>query len=169
MSLDWPGKGLEGEIAVSECIATELAELIEAGLAMDLPEAAGKLRIVETTHVFLHLRGSTCQAGALGLAFLGRARDPGAALDQWLQVESNSKCSKLEAAAHLLGVPVALAKLVEINHRNGLSAVEIARCLRLGVLGIVFGAAPLASTGGRGGDSVAAELAESFPLETVRT
>jgi hypothetical protein len=160
------GKNSTGGV-VPECVATEIAELIEAGLELELARGPSQLVVQETPGAFLYLSGGICHAGALGLAFLGRIGNPRVALDQWLQVANASAGHKLEAAAALLGIAVALAKLVEINHRNGLEAAQVARSLRLGVLGIAFRGRH-SEPASPGAKAEAKELSESFPLDSVR-
>ena len=64
------------------------------------------------------------QGGALRLALIGKSGD--------LSVRPQSS----EDAAKLLGISPALVKLVELNDKDGVAPVEIARALRLGTLGL---------------------------------
>lgn len=123
-------------------MSIEIAEYIERALGALAGRPHGGFRIVETPCAFLDLSGHTYCAGALGLALIGKAGDPQAALDAWLQVSNTSPAGKFEAASALLGISAGLAKLVEINHRNGVPAAEIAGCLRIGTLGISFRTRP---------------------------
>ena len=123
-------------------MSIEIAEYIERGLGALSGRTHGGFRIVETPCVFLDLSGRTYCAGALGLALIGKAGDPQAALDAWLQVSNTSPAGKFEAASALLGISVGLARLVEINHRNGVPAAEIAGSLRIGTLSLSFRTRP---------------------------
>lgn len=123
---------------MAEFMAIEVAEYIERGLDTVANRSRGGFRVVETPLAFLDLFGHSYHAGALGLAFIGKAGDPRAALDGWLQVSNTSPAGKFEAAAGLLGISVGLARLVELNHRNGVPATEIAGSLRIGTLGLSF-------------------------------
>ena len=154
---------------MGECIAIELAEWIEAGLACAAASAHQPLQVVETPLVFLYQRGRICHAGALGLAYLGRSGAAAPALEHWTQLSPSSLAGRLDAAAALLGVPVALARLVEVNHRNTLSAREIARHLRAGTLGVTFGAKPARTRTHCKVDRAAEhEFSQSFPLDAAR-
>ena len=124
-------------------MSIEIAEYIERGLASMGGRPHGGVRIVETPCVFLELCGRTYGAGALGLALIGKTGNPQAALEAWLQVSNSSPAGRFEAAAALLGISVGLARLVEINHRNGVPAGEIAGSLRSGTLSLAFRTRPV--------------------------
>ena len=64
------------------------------------------------------------QGGALRLALIGKSGD--------LSVRPHSS----EGAAKLLGISLALVKLVELNDKDGVAPLDIARALRLGSLGL---------------------------------
>ena len=119
-------------------MSIEVAEYIERGLGVLAGRLKGGSRIAEAPRCFLDLAGRTYLAGALGLALIGKFGDPQAALDAWLQVSNTSPAGKFEAAAGLLGVSTGLARLVEINHCNGVPAIEIASSLRTGTLSLSF-------------------------------
>ncbi|SPE43248.1 hypothetical protein SBA3_860017 [Candidatus Sulfopaludibacter sp. SbA3] len=123
---------------MAEFMAIEVAEYIERGLDAVANRPRGGFRILETPHAFLDLFGHAYHAGALGLAVIGKAGDPQAALAEWLQVSNTSPAGKFVAAAGLLGISVGLLRLVELNHRNGVPAAEIAIGLRIGNLGLSF-------------------------------
>jgi hypothetical protein len=122
---------------MAEFMAIEVAEYIERGLDV-ANRPKGGFRVRETPLAFLDLRRQTCHAGALGLALIGKAGDPQAALEGWLQISNISSAGKFATAAGLLGISVGLARLVEMNHRNGVPATEIACSLRIGTLGLSF-------------------------------
>jgi len=128
---------------MAEFLAIEIAEWIERGLGF-AESAEGVFRVRETQRVFLELADSTFRAGPLGLALLGKYGDPRVALRHWMTVADESPAGRLEAAARLLGIPAALARMVELNHRGGVTARTIARHLRAGALGMVMAAAPRA-------------------------
>jgi len=124
---------------MAEWIAVEIAELIERGIEF-LGDAQGDgLAVEEKPRVFLDLSGTTCKAGLLGLAIIAKAGDPRAAVARWILVANGSPARKLEAAAEMLGISVAFARMLELNHRNGVSAGDIARSLRAGSLGMMMG------------------------------
>jgi hypothetical protein len=123
-------------------MSIEIAEYIERGLGTVAGRAHGGFRIVETPCAFLDLSGHTYCAGALGLALIGKAGDPQAAFHAWQQVSNTSPAGRFDAAAALLGISVGLARLVEINHRNGVPAMEIASSLRIGTLSLAFRTRP---------------------------
>lgn len=127
---------------MAEFMSIEIAEYIERGLVALSGRTHGGFRIVETPCTFLDLCERTYCAGALGLALIGKAGEPQAALHAWLQVSNTSPAGKFEAAAALLGISVGLARLVEINHRNGVPAAEIAGSLRIGTLSLTFRTRP---------------------------
>jgi hypothetical protein len=124
---------------MAEFVAIDVAELIERGLEYTTKTGRDGFRVQERSNAFLGLVGSVYFAGSLGLALIGRAGDPRNALDRWLEVSNRSAAGKFEALANLLGISVALARLVELNHFNGLTAREIARDLRTGSLGLFLG------------------------------
>lgn len=155
---------------MAELMAIEVAEFIEDGLTLMAKTSTCGFRVRETPLAFLDCLGGAYQAGALGLAFIGKFGDPPAALNRWLEVSNASPAGKFEAAAKLLGIPVALARLVEINHHNGVPAAEIAGRLRIGNLGLIFRSpaarpeAPAATESSGGEDSARASgLPESIP------
>lgn len=115
---------------MAQCVAIEMAELIEAGLSFSHHNPP----VRETAGVFLESAGQDYRAGALGLALIGSAGDPSAALHRWSEASNASTAGRFEAAARLLGISVALARLIEANHFNGLPAATIARNLRIGTL-----------------------------------
>jgi hypothetical protein len=123
---------------MAEFMATEVAEYIERGLSAAANRSKGTIRVLEMPGVFLDLLGRACHAGALGLACIGKTGDPRTALNDWLRVSNTSPAGKFAAAAGLLGITVGLARLVELNHRNGVPAAEIAGGLRMGTLGLSF-------------------------------
>lgn len=123
---------------MAEFMAIEVAENIERGLDSVANRPKSGFRVRENPFAFLDLLGHTYHAGALGLAFIGKAGDPRVALDGWMQVSNVSPAGKFAAAAGLLGISVGLARLVELNHRNGVPAAEIAGSLRIGALGLSF-------------------------------
>jgi len=125
---------------MAEFTAIEVAEYIERGLELAGVRSAGRCR--ETHSAFLYLVGRTYCAGALGLALIGKAGDPKAALDSWLRVSNVCPAARFAAAAGLLGISEGLARLIELNHRNGVPAAEIAGCLRIGTLGLSFRSRP---------------------------
>ena len=86
-----------------EYVAIELAEYIERGLEF----SNGRFR----------------DAGALELAIIGKFGSPRRATDPGVDSA---------AAARMLGIPVTLARLVELN--DGMPAIEIAAGLRAGSL-----------------------------------
>jgi hypothetical protein len=112
-------------------MAIEAAELIESGLAC--------AHVEETPRIFLEFVNSVYRAGVVGLALIGRTGDPANALRQWTEVSNTSPAGRFEAAAHLLGISVALVRLIEANHNNGLPANVIARSLRTGTLSLAGG------------------------------
>jgi hypothetical protein len=121
---------------MAEFFAAEIAELIEQGLAFATDRAPGGLRVQETPSVFLARAESVYHASALGLALIARSGDPGLALRRWSEVSNTSPAGRFEAAARLLGISVALARLIDTNHSNGLNAAAIAYELRIGTLGM---------------------------------
>lgn len=121
---------------MAEFMTMEVGEYIERGLALATNLSDKGFQVLETPATFLDLQGPICHAGALGLAFIGKADDPQTALDHWLEFSNRSPSGKLQAAAKLLGISVELARLAELNHRNGVPAAEIARRLRFGILGL---------------------------------
>ncbi|HTX38790.1 MAG TPA: hypothetical protein VME43_27375 [Bryobacteraceae bacterium] len=123
---------------MAEFLAITIAEWIERGLELVTSRADGGLRVRESQRAFLELAGTTYRAGSLGLALIGKDGDPQVALQRWIQVSGNSLADQLEAAARLLGIPVALARLVELNHRGGITARVIAKNLRAGTLGMAM-------------------------------
>lgn len=129
---------------MAECMAIELAELIEQGLAFTDGGQEG-VRVKESPNALLELVDSVYRASALGLALIGRAGDPTVAHRQWMQVSNTSRAGKFEAIAQLLGVPVALTRLIEANHGNGRSARAIALNLRTGSLGLATGSKTVAA------------------------
>lgn len=64
------------------------------------------------------------QVGALRLALIGKSGD------------LSARPPSSEGAAKLLGVSLVLVKLVELNDKDGVAPLDIARGLRLGSLGI---------------------------------
>lgn len=127
---------------MAEFVAMEVAELMERGLEFTTKTDDKGFRVKEEPNAFLGLVNSVYSASSLGLALIGRAGDPQTALEGWLEVSNRSAAGKFEALADLLGVSVALARLVELNHFNGLTAREIARDLRTGSLGVFLGRKP---------------------------
>lgn len=123
-------------------MSIEIAEYIERGLEALAGRPHGGIRVVETPCAFLDLSGHTYCAGALGLALIGKAGSPQAAFEAWQQVSNTSPAGRFDAAAGLLGISVGLARLVEINHRNGVPASEIAGSLRIGTLSLSFRTRP---------------------------
>ncbi len=123
---------------MAEFLAITIAEWIERGLELVTNHADGGLRVRESQRAFLELAGTTYRAGSLGLALIGKDGDPQVALMRWMQVSGSSLADQLEAAARLLGIPVALARLVELNHRGGITARVIAKNLRAGTLGMAM-------------------------------
>ncbi len=123
-------------------MSIEIAEYIERGLQALAGRPHGGFRVAETPCAFLDLSGHIYRAGALGLALIGKAGDAETAFDAWQQVSNTSPAGRFEAAAALLGVSVGLARLVEINHRNGVPAIEIAGSLRIGTLSLSFRTRP---------------------------
>jgi hypothetical protein len=130
------------EAQMSECMAIEMAELIEQGLRLITSRACHGSQVQEKPNAFLERVGAIYYAGPLGLAFIARDGDPQLALDHWMQVSNDSDARGFEAAAQLLGISEALARLVQLNHRNGLTATAIARELRRGSLGMASGGKP---------------------------
>lgn len=121
---------------MAEFMAVEIAELIEKGLAFATDRAPGGLRVQETPNVFLAHTESVYHAGALGLALIGRAGDPGLAFRKWTAVSNTSPAGRFETVARLLGISVAFARWIDANHSNGLKAAAIACELRIGTLGM---------------------------------
>lgn len=151
---------------MAEFMAIEVAEYIERGLAAaERPE--GGFRVLESPLSFLHLRGSSYYAGVLGLAFIGKVGDPEVALGQWLGASTASPTAKLQVAARLLGVSTGLARLVELNHRNGVPAAEIALSLRIGTLGLSFRSRPFQPHFDGAETSSDSGCPAGFQLETV--
>jgi hypothetical protein len=93
---------------MAECMAIELAELIERGL-----------ELISTR--------SRQPGGALRLALIGKSGD------------LSARPRSTEDAAKLLGISTALVRLVELNDKDGVAPIEIARALRLGSLGLSSG------------------------------
>jgi hypothetical protein len=123
---------------MAEFMAVEMAELIERGLTFVSGQTStGALQ--EKTNTFLQAVGVAYQAGALGLAMIGRFGDPGLALRQWDAVSNQSIAGKFEAAAQILGISLPLARLIDANHAAGLPASVIAQNLRMGTLGLCIG------------------------------
>ena len=120
---------------MAEFMAIEVAEYIERGQQFVLRSHAS---VRETPLCILDFLGRTYYASVLGLALIGKYRDPHAALKGWQQVSNTSPAGKFVAAAGLLGISVALARLIELNHRNGVPASEIAGSLRIGNLCLSF-------------------------------
>ena len=118
---------LRGE-HVAEFMSMETAELIEQGMTF---LGAG---VEEKPNVFLEQRGALFSAGALGLAMIGKSGGPRRALKEWSRVSNSSPAKRLESAAEFLGITIALARMVELNHRNGVAANGIANALRGGSL-----------------------------------
>jgi hypothetical protein len=114
---------------MAEWVALEVAQLIERGL---------QFGVEEKSRIFLEASGAGCRAGVLGLAIVARAGDIRKALDRWTLVANGSPSRRIEAAAELLGIPIALARMLELNHRNGVSAALIARGMRAGTLGMTM-------------------------------
>ncbi len=123
---------------MAEFMAIEIAELIERGLEFAGDGADSEARVRESQRAFIEFADPTYRAGPLGLALIGRDGDPRVALDHWMQVTADSPSGRFEAAARLLGISEALARMVELNHRGGISARAIARSLRVGALGMVM-------------------------------
>ncbi len=123
---------------MAECVAIEVAEYIEHGLEFAGRRARNAGRVVETPGIFLDAAETTYYAGALGLALMGKTGDPQKALSDWKQVSNTSPAGKFQAAADLLGITLALARLIELNHQNGVPALEIAGGLRTGSLSLSF-------------------------------
>ncbi len=121
-----------------ELLAFEIAEYIERGLKMTFGRSGAASRIIENANSLLEFEERTFYAGALGLALIGKTGDAGAALESCRRAFCKSPDRKLDVLAGLLGIPVALAMLIEINHQNGVSAREIAASLRSGTLGLCF-------------------------------
>jgi len=69
---------------------------------------------------------------------IAKTGNPEAALKLWMPLANGSPARRLEAAANVLGISAALARMIELNHRNGMSALEIARDLRRGTLGMTI-------------------------------
>jgi hypothetical protein len=128
----------KGGVGMAELMAIEMAELIERGLEFARDETPEGLRVQERSNVFLERVDAVYRAGALGLALVGRTADPGVALSQWMEVSNSSPSGRFEAAGRLLGISVALARLIEANHGNGLRATDVARELRIGTLSLSF-------------------------------
>jgi hypothetical protein len=122
---------------MAEFLAIAVAEWIERGLEF-VSTAGSGFEVRESQRAFLDITGSTYRAGALGLAVIGKEGHPRAALERWKQAAGNAPADPLEAAAHVLGISVALARLVELNHRGGVAARDIARSLRAGALGMAM-------------------------------
>lgn len=122
--------------SVAEFLAIEIAEYIERGLHILARSSRADTRVLETPLSFLDLRGRTYHAGILGLALIGKAGDLRTAWDAWQPVSNTSTAGRFTAISTLLGVPVGLARWIELNHRNGIPAAEIAGSLRLGNLGL---------------------------------
>ncbi|HUA58087.1 MAG TPA: hypothetical protein VML19_04990 [Verrucomicrobiae bacterium] len=121
---------------MAEWVGIQIAEWIERGL--EFPGVEEKVR------VFLEPSDSACGAGVLGLAMIGRVSDPRAAVDRWIRMAGGPSSRKLETAAQFLGISVALARMLELNHRNGVPAASIARGMRGGTLGMrIVSAVPL--------------------------
>jgi len=118
---------------MAEWVGIQIAEWIERGL--QFPGVQEKVR------VFLEPSDTACSAGVLGLAMIGQTSDPRAAVDRWIRMAAGPPPRKLEAAAQFLGISVALARMLELNHRNGVSAGSIARGLRGGTLGMKMASA----------------------------
>jgi len=121
---------------MAEWVAIEIAELIECGLGFLGGPQDDRLGVEEKPKVFLDVSGATCRAGLLGLAMIARAGDPQTAVDRWIMASNGSPGRRLEIAAEILGISIALARMLELNHRNGVAAAAIARCLRAGSLGM---------------------------------
>ncbi len=124
---------------MAELMAIEMAELIERGLAFATHLHPDDLRVRERPNVFLERVDTLYQASALGLALIGRTGDPRVAFHRWSEVSNSSPAGRFEAAARLLGISVALARLIEANHSYGLKAIAISRELRMGTLCLAAG------------------------------
>ena len=121
---------------MAEYLAVEAAELIERGLTFVELRGSQPLCMREGITAFLKRDSQGISASALGLALVGRFGGPGAALESWRPFESQSRSARYEAAARLLGIPLPLVRLIELNHAGGAPAAEIAVNLRLGSLGL---------------------------------
>ncbi len=121
---------------MAQWIGIEIAELIERGREFLGAATEDRLGVEEKARVFLDVSDGTCRAGVLGLAMIARAGDPRTAVHRWVLAAGAPSAHKLEAAAEILGIPVALARMIELNHRNGVTAAAIARGMRAGTLGI---------------------------------
>jgi len=122
---------------MAEYIALEVAELIERGIEF-LHTQNGRPAVLEKARAFLEFSDDAYRAGVLGLVMIAKIGDPQAALDRWATLANGSPARKLEAAAKVLGISPALARMIELNHRNGVSARAIARDLRCGTLGMTM-------------------------------
>lgn len=118
---------------MAEFLAIEIADLIAAGLAFTT--TARRIPVREDSGRFLKSVNGAVYASALGLAIIGKFGDPQRALDRWTSaVRSTIEDEEFTVASSILGIPLALARLVEVNHRGGVAAAEIAVALRLGNL-----------------------------------
>jgi len=123
---------------MAEFLAIAVAEWIEHGLEFVANSPASGLQVRESQRALLEIAGTTYRASALGLAMIGQQGDPRAALERWKQVAGSSPGDPLEAAARALGISIALARLVELNHRGGVAAMTLARDLRACTLGMAM-------------------------------
>ena len=104
---------------MAQWVAIRMAEMIECGLRFP--------GVQEKPYCYLDCSPDGCRAGLLGLLMIAHTGDPGIALQQWMP-------PRIERAAELLGISVAFATMLELNHRNGMPAGSIARSLRAGTL-----------------------------------
>ena len=108
---------------MAEWVAIRTAEMIESGLRFP--------GVQENPYLYLQTFSGGCRAGLLGLLMIARTGDPEIALQEWTPLG-------IDRAAELLGISVAFATMLELNHRNGLPARSIARSLRAGALSIAM-------------------------------
>ena len=123
---------------MAEIMAIEVAEYIERGLRVAANRSRSDWRVVETPGALLDADDRICRAGALGLAVVGKTGDARSALEDWRRAGRPAAENEFATAADLLGISVGLARLVGLNHENGVPAAEIAGALRTGTLGLSF-------------------------------
>ncbi len=126
---------------MAEYMAIEIAELIETGLGLTQNRGRSRASVIEQTDAFLEPAGPSYCAGPLGLALIAATGDPQIAHGRWRQARAGSPGDPFEAMAQLLGISGTLARLVQLNHRNGVTALEIAQHLRTGTLCMASGPA----------------------------
>jgi hypothetical protein len=123
---------------MAEYMAIEVGELIEKGLAVAASQPADAYPVVEIKNAALELSREAYHASALGFAFIGKEGTVRGALARWQRNPNTSPGRRFLSAAKFLGISPTLARLIELNHRNGVPAIEIARRLRTGTLGLAM-------------------------------